>query len=353
MVIKKFAKYFTLWQVQLGILLFHLILSVVGLLSYLSNFSNAEKYLLIYTSEKQQVTAKSATISIENYINSTRNQLRSLVFNFAKIDENTSVDLNVTRNEFVSFISANKGLVSEIAFYDDQGNLKILENAIHNKEGEGQNFNKTEFFLWSKDPKNANRIFISSPFTGKIGSSKNKVLMIIATPVYFGSRFKGTVSIRFLLQDFSNAYIYPLSTNLFDSALIVNSDGQIIAGNTYFVNKNLISYAKSKNWKQSKAFIKTFQNILKKDKADVTWVFQYPKDVPRTYLVSSSKIDIPNTDRDLYLIVSSARSEALKPVSNLRYYGSLGIWVSLAITFIGGALYIGIREFSLRKAKNK
>ncbi len=337
----------------MGILIFHLVLSIIGAYNYLYNFNIAEKYLLIYTSDKQQVTAKSASHSIENYINSTINQLHSLVFSFTEIDENSRVDTDLTRKEFATYIKENKGPISEIAFYNEKGDLKILENAAHNKEGESHNFSQSEFFLWSKDPKNTNKVYISTPFTGKIGTSKDKVIMIIASPVYFGSQFKGTVSIRFFLQDFSNSFVYPLSTKLYENALIVNSDGLVITGNSYFVNKNLIDYAKNKNWKQSKAFINTFKGVLKKDRSDVTWVFQYPKDVPRNYLVSSSKIDIPNTDRDLYLIISSSRNEALKPISTLRYYGSLGIWASMAITFIGGALYIGLRQLSISKTKNK
>lgn len=341
---KKLAVLFSLWQVQLGILLLHILIGIITLYSFIFNLQLTESYLTANSLDKQSIVARSGARSVENFFNSVVNQLYSMVFSFDKVDENAVIDKNNTREEFSRYISQAKAPISGIALYDENGKLLIIENIRKITVGENEDFSDEVFVQWSKNAANRGKIFITRPFISRSGSSKGKTIMAVATPLYFGNKYRGTLAIRFLVEQFKGAFINPLTSDLEEDTQIVDSSGTIIAGDNRIINKNLVDYAKEERWDRSDDFVSKFSSLLQKQLSKTSWTFKYPGGMAKNYLVASSRIDVPNTDSDLYLIISTVSENSSKPISPIRSYGSIWAVLSIVFTLFGGVIYIIMRR---------
>lgn len=341
---RRFISLFSKWQVQLSVLLIHIFLGIIGLYSFIFNYQLTENYLIQNTEDEEVIIAQAGARSIENFFNNVSNQLSSLVFSFEKVREDTPIDKDNTRKEFARYINQAKTPVSGIAFYDESGKLSIIENVQKITTGENEDFSDEDFIKWSRDPQNRDKTFITHPFISRSGASKGKVIMAIATPLYFGNHYKGTLAIRFLVSRFKDAFISPLTSDGDEDTTIIDSNGILIAGDDKLINKNLIDYAKETRWNKYEDFIYKFKSVIQKKQSKTAWTFKFPDSPKRDYLISSSRIDIPNTDNDLYLIISTPQDKSIKLLTPIRSYGSIWAGLGILFTLLGGVIYVVIRR---------
>ena len=332
--------------IQLAILFIHIFFSILGFYNFFFNYDLSAQLLIQKTVDRQVTIARSGSTSIENYIKSLQNQLDSFVFSFQKVNENDVIDKVETRRQFEAYIQKTTKPSSGIALYDDTGKLLVIQNTQKITTGENEDFSDYDFIQWSKDPVSKGKTFIANPYTARAGASKGKIIMVVATPVYFGNKYKGTLAIRFLVGQFKDAFITPLSTELDEDSFIVDTNGVLITGDDKLINQNLISYAKQTKWDGSDDFVDKLSLALKKTEARTEWKFQHPDQKNKNYLVAIRKIDIPNTDKDLFLVATTPKDDITKSLIPLRSYGSVWLFISILITFIGGLLFIFLRTVS-------
>lgn len=326
------------------LILSHILFAVMGLFIYLFNYKLSENLLVQRTLSKQEIVAKAGSLAVENLLSSIGNQLSSFVFSFAKIDEASQIDKNTTRAQFLSYIGKASPPISGIALYDEGGKLIIIENRGHIYIGENQDFSSYDFIQWSKNPINRNKVFISDPYTAQAGSAVGKAIMVLAEPIYFGKIYKGTLAIRILVDDFGKAFINPLVSEVDEDSFILDNSGKVLSGKNALLNKNLLDYAEKQKWSKYKDFINKLNNAFKHNETQATWVFQNPGDNPKEFIVGISKIDVPNTDRDLYMVVSSSKEEIISSLSWLRRYGI--VWLSFGVltSIMGGFLMFYLKS---------
>ncbi len=326
-----------------GLILLHIIFAIFGFYTYFFNYRLSENLLIQKTLSKQLIIANSGSSSVENLLKSIQNELSSFVFSFAKISESSAIDLKSTREEFIAYMQRSQLPVNGIALYDANGALVIIENRIHIRTGEGQDFSKAEFIKYSQNPLNKGRVFISTPNIGTAGASTGKIIIIVAKPIYFGNSYKGTIAIRVLVDDFKNAFIAPLVSGTDEATFIVDSNAVLIAGNNKLLNKNLLIYAREKKWPHYKEFINKFSRAIKTNKTQDTWAFQNPDEKPQMQLVGISKIDIPGTDKDLYVVVATSKEGIISSLNALKTYGIAWLGFGVFTTILGGLIVMLLR----------
>lgn len=344
MIIKKVLDGLSKWQVQFGILLIQTILSIWGLVNFLNDFKQTQTNLTQDTFAKQDIIVRAGALALEHFIYSIQDQLDLFVFSFAKTTPSSPIDLAGTQKEFFNFINRSAPPIAEIALYDENGKLIILENRQQNFTGVNEHFSDQDFIRWSKDPNSKGLTYITSPYISKAGWIKGSSIIAIATPLYFGNRFKGTVAIRILAKEFQSTFIETLSPLIEDSSFISDKEGTVISGDNRILALNLIDYAKASRWPGYEDFIQKYNQTLSSDRQNITWAFKYPLQNQDTYLVSSAKIDIPNTDKDLYLIVATSQKKFEQSVAPIKYYTSFWIWLIIIITFMLNSLYLVVRN---------
>jgi len=328
-----------------GLIFLHIIFAFVGFYLYIANYRLSQKLLTQDVLDKQLLLAKSGSSSVQNLFANVQSELASFVFTFAKTDENAKIDKETTRKAFIEYMQRAQLPINGIALYDETGKLAIIENRHDIRIGEGQDFSNTAFFQWSKNPLNKDKTFISTPYIGTTGASVGKIIFILAKPIYFGTKYKGTLSIRILINDFGNAYITPLTSGKDQLSFIINKTGILLAGNNSLLNQNLFLYANKNHWSDYKNFIKLLKSSLKSNTMQAQGTFQYPKEKVKVYLIGISKIDVPNTDNDLYLVVLTPKNVALSPLSPLRGYGLVWLGLGLLITIVGSIIVLLLQSF--------
>jgi hypothetical protein len=328
-----------------GLILLHIVFALVGFIVYISNYQLSEQLLIQDTLNKQLLLAKAGSSSVQNLFNNTQNELSSFVFTFAKINETSSIDKEETRKNFIQYMQRAPLPVNGIALYDETGKLSIIENRYDIRIGEGQDFSKTAFIQWSKNPLNREKVFISSPYIGTTGASVGKIIFIIAKPVYFGDAYKGTLALRLLVNDFGKAYVTPLTSGTDELSFVVSKTGILLAGNNTLLNKNLFLYAQTHHWRNYKDFINILHSALQVTTMQSLWTFQYPGQTAQKFIVGISKIDIPNTDNDLYMIVATPQNKALSPLSPVRGYGLVWLGFGLFVSIAGSIIILLLQSF--------
>jgi len=233
--------------------------------------------------------------------------------------------------------------ISGIALFDENSKVSILENRLHTREGEGEDFSKAQFIKWSKDPKNKGKTFISTPLIGTVGTSKGKIIYNVVEPLYFGNKFKGTLAIRLRVEDFTKTFVTPLNIDSSEDVFIINTKGTVIAGKDSLLNKNLFDFASKEKWSNYQDYINKLNLALKKNETQVTWTSKLPNEKPREMLVGISKIDIPDTDQDLYMKVATPKEGVLDSLGGLRKYGYFWLGFGILTTIIGSILIIRLQ----------
>ncbi len=326
-----------------GLILLHILFAIVGLYIYLFNYRLSENLLIQKTLNKQFILAKAGSSSVENLLKNVQNQLSSFIFSFARINESSQIDKDATRAEFIGYMQRAQLPVNGIALYDEKGTLTIIENRQDIRIGENQDFSQTAFIKWSKNPVNKDKTFISTPYVGTAGASIGKIIIIIAEPIYFGNAYKGTLAIRLLVNDFTNAFISPLISSSDEDTFVLDRHGVVIAGNKNLINQNLFTYAQQQNWSLHKDFTNKLKLALRTDSIQTTWTFQNPKEKSKLLLVGVSKIDIPNTDKDLYMIVTTSKEGITTSLRPLLGYGLVWLGFGVFTTILGGLIVILLR----------
>ncbi len=65
-----------------------------------------------------------------------------------------------------------------------------------------------------------------------------------------------------------------------------------------------------------------------------------PGEKVRSFLVGMSKIDVPNTEKDLYIVVTSSQEDVASALTPLRFYGIAWLGFGILITSTGSALIL-------------
>ena len=326
-----------------SLIILHILFAIVGLFTYLVIYNFSENLLIQKTLNKQLILAKAGSLAVENLIKNVQNELASFVFSFAKTDESDAIDKNTTRAAFASYMQRSQLPVSGIALFDENGTVAILENRSHIRTGEGENFSQAVFTKWSKNPNNKGKTFISTPLLGTVGASKGKIILVIAQPLYFGNKFKGTLAVRLRVEDFTKAFVTSLGSDSSEDAFIVNTSGVVIAGKDSLLNKNLFDFASKEKWSNYQDYLNKLHLALKKNETQVTWTSKLPNEKPREMLVGISKIDIPDTDQDLYMKVATPKDGVIDSLSRLKKYGFLWLGFGVITTIIGSLLIIRLQ----------
>lgn len=327
-----------------SLIFLHIIFAAIGFYTFFLNYQLSENILIQKASNKQLILAKSGSISVENLLRNVQNQLESFIFSFTKVSDTETIDEKTTRDKFAAYMQRAQLPINGIALYNEQGKLVILENRQSIHSGENDDFSQTAFIQWAKNSINKNKTFVSTPYIGTTGASIGKVILVVAKPIYFGQTYKGTLAIRLLVGDFSKAFINPLSSDASEDSFVLTNTGVFVSGSSSLLNQNLYTYARSKKWSNYQDFIVKLQNALKTDTTQTTWTFKNPKDTTKSFIVGVSKIDIPDTDKDLYFVVMSSKNDVLIALKPLRTYGFVWMGFGLLTTVIGGLIVLTLRD---------
>ncbi|GEM_PF-2413361 len=331
--IKTIIPFLTKWQVQLALLGIQLLFSLFGFYNYFFNYNLSRASLTQQFQDNELLLAKSGAKSIEVFMKNTINQL--IIFESNDIFE--TFDDEKIRTLFRQFINNAEVPLIDIARYDKAGKLSIIENRKRIYVGEHEDFSDRDFIQWSKNPVNENKFYITAPYIARAGEAKGRTIMVIAIPSYFHHIHQGTITMRVGIDEFKKYFLDPLGGNNED-IFILDADRNVVLGKKTLLNQNLIEYAKKTKWVGWQDFVDKLNESVNQTTGIATWNVQYPSERTRETLAAYSKIDLPSTDRDLTLFVTTVKPNIYTSLTPFFSYGTIWLGGSIIMTFIIGAI---------------
>ncbi len=133
------------------------------------------------------------------------------------------------------------GLVGGVILTDKDGVVKLNSNISGNRDI-GQSVADRDFFIWAKSRGKRGEYYINKPVISKLGATKGKTIIAVASPVYQNDKFSGVVSASVQLEplverffglmrvsDQTEVYLFDGQGNLLYSNFAPEAEGSNIA----------------------------------------------------------------------------------------------------------------------------
>lgn len=189
-----------------------LIFAIIFLAIFFNKISR--DFLTEQIQHRQQLAVRVTATSIDTFLNSI-GKTAIMLSNNPDIDELDQFTLSWKDSKISGLIVTNeRGIVTK-----NSNPLKIRDTGV--------DLSDREYFKWAKQAKKGEyKIF--TPVISKVGTSKDKYIVTIATPIFVDNHFDGVLSIAVLLSDLTKSYLENLKVLDSGETYLVTSDGEIL-----------------------------------------------------------------------------------------------------------------------------
>jgi len=200
---------------------------------------------------RQQLAVRSVASSIEIFLNSVG---RASII----LANNTSQE---NLDQFTSIWEDSK--ISELVVTDKKG--IVIRNSNPQKVRDfGVDTSKRDYYQWSKTAK-VGEYKVFTPILSKVGASKGKYVVIVATPLVTNGEYKGVVAIAVLLSDINGDYLDNLKVLESNKTYLVTSTGEIIYSDSLGLTGSNIKEAFKNNFIGKTKILEILSNDLESD----------------------------------------------------------------------------------------
>lgn len=330
--------------IKIAFLIVFVILGSLALFVYLSHWDISEKIISSESENRQLVLARSAADSMEIFIRYLESHLTTL----NKVDSVASLNEKESRPILEEFIDefADTPLVG-IAQFDKSGKAKVIANRSRMRTGEGGDFSDRPYFMWAKDLSNRDKKYLGDPFMSRAGISSGKMVISLATPVYYKDKFNGAIAMIVSFDDFSEKFIQPARIYKFGHVFIFDPEGKIIAGDNELLGENVLEYARNTKWDGWQDFVSKFEVMKLSKEGKTTWAYKHPTKDTEDTIVAYHKITIGS--RELILAICSPKEKVLSGLMGFMMpHSNLLLFVIVASMFVVGLFLIVVEHLSHR-----
>ena len=214
---------------------------------------------------------------------------------------------------------------------DESGRVKFNGNRLQAPEV-GEDLSDRDYFAWAKTAKKG-EVFISSPAISRLGASKGKYIVGVATPIIDDRGvFKGLLSAAVILDEMVGQYLESMKVTEKSLIYLTDEGGDIVLTNQSDVlGKNFFEEISKRPFLGSKVLAEKLRRILslrQEGKLDIA--------APERMLIAYAPVAVGNNH--LMLGIATPVSDALVFLSPF-YFRNLAV---IALAFLG-FLVIAIR----------
>lgn len=295
-----------------------LIILVAVAASYLLLNYRAKDILVEQMLHRGQISARAGAKSIESFFDLYSRALlnlasRSDVVNFAP-------DLQIQLEDFIA--TWNGTPVGGVIVVGKDGIVKFNGNRDRIPQT-GVDLSDRDFFIWSKTAK-AGEVFISAPVVSRLGASKDKFVVSIATPIFDKSgEYKGSLSTSIILDELTVHYVSPLKITEKSYEYLLNENSDVLGTDQKgVIGVNFIAELNKNPFVGALVLSPNLEKILtsrQEGKVQVAFPTEIPGGVPVPMLVAYSPVQVG--DNHLMVAVSTPIEEALIYLVPIYIYG--------------------------------
>lgn len=236
------------------------VLLACGILFYWLASARAERVMVERVKVQEQTLARAGALAIDEFFRARKTKLL-LLAEFEVIKAGREKE---GREKLRLMVEQLKdGPLASVARVSQDGKSLWLDNIKHEKMEEKIDVTDRDYFLWAKEQKKPGGVFVSQPIIARSGPAKGKLVIVMASPVFYQEEFNGLVFISFPLSDLTQKYIAPLPFSPRAKSLVIASDGTIVASTIpEAVGQNALEYAKQGEQKGRQEYLAMTKEAL-------------------------------------------------------------------------------------------
>lgn len=321
-------------------------LSTSALFLYYYNEHVAQQILIQQTQERDLVVSRAGEAFIAQFFGTIKQQLLALSVApnvQTQVPGRTQILIN---DVFATHEKTDPSLFA-MGFLSPEGTVTAIADQAGKTTTIGKNYAYREYFTWTKDITHKGQVYLSTPFVSYGPLTYGRSVMMMTTPVYDGSQYKGAVFALIVLDEFTKTYIAPLAVNS-PEVWLVDSKGTLLAGGDgdEKVAMNFFTYAKQHSWSQENTFTAGLHDIFTKDEDMVHWFYRMQQGKVKEVYGVSNEFDV--LGRKEWLVISSPKEQIIASVATPLALAAIPVFAVLA-TLILGFLFVFVVRFARKE----
>lgn len=310
----------------------------IGLYFFYARVS--ESAIVEQTLHRQQVIARAGAVSMDSFFELLSAQLVIFSKNpdIVNVGENTQVVLDLFVDRYAD------SPFSGVILTDGKG--LVLFNANRDRRPDvGMDVSDRDYFSWARGA-GAGEVFVSNAVISKVGSSKGKFVVVVATPVYENNEFQGVLAAGVVLSELAETYLTPLKFSENTRVYLIGPTGVMLhAPQEKFIGVNYFDYLNANPYPGSDLASKKLTDVLESEserKIDVVLPNERTGELTR-FLIATANI---NLDSNTWtLAVANPINEA-----NLFYAPFYMTEISILLLFVFTVIVFSILVVSIKRA---
>lgn len=324
---------------RLFFFIFLLFVGALGLLLNYNNYQRSQTVLEQQAQERQLVIARAGAKSIELFMKSLALHLVTL----SQVDSIASLDIARTRSFYEDLLAEYKTTpIVTMVRVNQNGTAVVVADKMKVTTGEGTNFSDRPYFLWAKNLANRGKFYLTSSFISRAGSSAGTMITAIVVPTYYHDKFTGLVGIGVSVDRFRSSFITSLLTTNVGEVLLINQNGEVIAGDA--IEKNILLV--QDGVQKTVDYTSWIQEAMTRVEGQASYIALRPSQDKQLQLASYHKVDIYDTH---WLLIVTTRpsvfTKLLLPAYSNQAYGFI---LSTFGLLLAGILFVTIEDLAKR-----
>lgn len=290
-----------------SLVLIVVIFTLTSTLMFLLLRQTANKVIAEQILHREQVVSRSGAQAIGLFINDLNQETQILSNNVSFVSDDKKA-LEKLLDDFVA--SYQPGPVSGVILTDKEG--EVISNINRQKLPleTGVSLADRDYFIWAKTAR-PSETFFGKSVKSRIGASKSKYVLPIATPIIRNNQFDGVMTVGVIWEDLAKRYLDSLRFSEKTRVYLIKSDGTIL----YSVDKelwgvNFVDRVRVSGIKNSQATAEILLATLaanQESKLDIYLPDERTKK-PDRFLIAATPINL--RDKRWMLVIASPEIEA-------------------------------------------
>lgn len=311
-------------------IVFMLIMTTAVVVVFLQIRTVFENLIVRETQKRELAIGISQCEVIDSFIKG----ITTNIFIFSKTKAVIENDHKSTEELFNSYLAEAPFPVNGLSRLDEKGIARVYVDREKILDGRNQNFSDREYFKYTKEPENKNKIYISSAFKSRAGSSKDKFVFVTAVPIYDGNNFKGTIVLATRIDRFGKQLLTMGKVGKHMKSFLISKNGQIVAA-------NIVDEEELKIW--SRNIIREKPELDAKI-TGLTYVFPISIESSNEFVYSYKTI--ASNDLDLKLLVAHPKDRIIEDYWNIN----LPLFISILLVSLVGIVIGSIITIAIARA---
>lgn len=287
---------------------FTILFSVIAILLYWWAGLKLEQTLTEQMLHREQIIVRAGSQAVENYLNDIGKSMVVLAKGprIITMRESTQGALN----DFVG-VFKNSPLTSTIVA-DKKGVVLFNANNLGGPREIGVTVRDREYFNWAIKASEG-ELFLGKPVVSRVGATKGKYIIPIATPIFDNKKFKGVFAAAILLSKLTENYLDPLKISDKTRVYLINNKGVLLySSNENLTGVNYLDYLKNKPFRGSEEIRQSLNSRvmdIKEGKLDVYLPNEQKGGALTRFLIAHAGLTFK--DQKLLLAVAMPIDEAM------------------------------------------